>query len=92
VRILADVDVKHSAPLAARPIEEEAEEMLERGGAEGLVVSGPGTGKPADPQQLRAVRAVARRAPVFVGSGVTAENVGDYAAWADGFLVGTWLK
>ncbi len=92
VKILADVDVKHSAPLAVRPIEEEAEEMLERGGADGLVVSGPGTGKPADPQQLRAVRAVARGAPVFVGSGVTAENVGDYAVWADGFLVGTWLK
>lgn len=92
VKILADVDVKHSAPLASRPIEEEAEETLQRGGADGLVVSGPGTGKPADPRKLRAVRKAARGAPVFVGSGVSAENVGDYLPWADGFLVGTWLK
>jgi len=92
VKILADVDVKHSAPLAARPIEDEVEEMLRRGGADGLVVSGPGTGRPADPQQLRAVHAAAQGAPVLVGSGITAENVGDYLDWADGFLVGTSLK
>jgi len=92
IRILADVDVKHSAPLASRPIEEEAEETLQRGGADGLVISGPGTGKPADPRKLRAVRKAARGAPVFVGSGISAENVGDYLPWADGFLVGTWLK
>lgn len=92
IRILADVDVKHSAPLASRPLEEEAEETLQRGGADGLVVSGPGTGKPADPRKLRAVRKAARGAPVFVGSGISAENVGEYLPWADGFLVGTWLK
>ncbi len=92
IKILADVDVKHSAPLASRPLEEEAEETLQRGGADGLVVSGPGTGKPADPRKLRAVRKAARGAPVFVGSGISAENVGEYLPWADGFLVGTWLK
>lgn len=92
VRILADVDVKHSAALAARPIEEEAEEMLDRGGADGLIVSGAATGRPADPSETRAVRAVARGAPVLVGSGVTEENLAEYLDSADGFIVGTSLK
>jgi len=91
-RILADVDVKHSAPLASRPIEEEAEEILVRGLADGLIVSGAATGRPAGPAQLRAVRDVARDAPVLVGSGISAENVGEYLDSADGLIVGTWLK
>jgi uncharacterized protein len=92
VKILADVDVKHSAPLVRRPIEEEAEETLERGGADGLIVSGTATGKPADAAQLRAVRSVARAAPVLVGSGITADNAADYLDSSDGLIVGTWLK
>ncbi len=92
VKILADVDVKHSAPLAPRPIDEEAEEMLARGLADGLIVSGVATGRPVDLAQLRAVRAAARGAPVLVGSGVAAENLGEYLDDADGFIVGTSLK
>lgn len=92
VKILADVDVKHSAPLAVRPIEEEAEETLARGGADGLIVSGAATGRPVDPSQLRAVRNAAHGAPVLVGSGVTAENVAQYLDCADAVIVGTWLK
>jgi hypothetical protein len=92
VKILADADVKHSAPLALRPIEEEAEEMLDRGGADGLIVSGAATGRPTDPAQLRAVRSASRGAPVLVGSGVTAENAAQYLDCADGVIVGTWLK
>ena len=92
VKILADVDVKHSVALALRPIEEEAEETLQRGGADGLIVSGAATGNPADIAHVRAVRAAARGAPVLVGSGVTAENVADYLDGADGVIVGTSLK
>ena len=92
VKILADVDVKHSAPLAPRPIQAEAQEMLARGLADGLIVSGAATGQPVDPAELRAVRAAACGRPVLVGSGITAENFGQYLDAADGFIVGTWLK
>jgi predicted TIM-barrel enzyme len=39
------------------------------------------------------VRAVAESAgiPTLVGSGITADNVADYAA-ADAYIVGSWLK
>ena len=92
IRIFADVDVKHSAPLGERPIGEEAVEMIHRGGADALIVSGASTGAGSDIEQLRAVRAIAGASPVLVGSGVTAESLPALWPDADGFIVGTSLK
>lgn len=93
IRIFADVAVKHSAPLGdERAVEDEVADLLHRGGADGLIVSGPGTGKPTDIERLRRVKAAAGRAAVFVGSGVTAETIGTLAEYSDGFIVGTSLK
>ena len=44
VAIFADVHVKHAAPLLPRPIRDSALDMVERGGADVLVVSGSRTG------------------------------------------------
>jgi uncharacterized protein len=92
VGILADVDVKHSAPLAARAIEEEVADTVERGLADGLIVSGSGTGRPTDLETLRRVKSAAGAVPVFVGSGVTADTVASFLPNADGFIVGTAFK
>jgi membrane complex biogenesis BtpA family protein len=93
VRILADVNVKHSAPLAVRPLADEVDDLLERGCADALIVSGAATGKAADQEELRRVyQAAAGRAPVLVGSGVTAENIAALLPIADGFIVGSSLK
>ena len=93
VRIMADVNVKHSAPLgAARPIEEEVADMLKRGGADAVIVSGGGTGQATDVGEVHQVRAAAVNAPVFVGSGVTPDSVGGFLPDCDGFIVGTSLK
>ncbi|WP_336035426.1 BtpA/SgcQ family protein [Halobacterium yunchengense] len=96
VAVFADVDVKHSAALADRPLGEAVDELIERGLADGLVASGPGTGAGADLDHVRAV-ADARDdvdpdVPVFVGSGVTQETVGETLDAADGAIVGTALK
>jgi membrane complex biogenesis BtpA family protein len=91
VKIMADVDVKHSAPLAARPIVDEVDDTLERGLADAVIVSGAGTGKPTDPQHVRTVKAAAGAVPVFIGSGVSSATVEQFDA-ADGFIVGTALK
>jgi hypothetical protein len=97
VAVLADLDVKHSAPLSAAGYEAESlAESTERGLADGVVVSGDRTGRPTDPDELAA--AVAGRnelgtdAPVFVGSGVTVDTVADLLSVADGVVVGTALK
>ncbi len=93
IRIFADVDVKHSAPLAARPIAEEVDDTLRRGLADALVVSGAGTGKTTDPAKVVDVKSAAGDSShVFVGSGVTVQTIQHYLPYADGFIVGTALK
>jgi len=96
VAILADVAVKHSAPVAEREVEAVVADLVERGLADGLVVSGAATGQPADSDHLTAVLEarddVAPDLPVLVGSGVTAGNVAGILDRADGAIVGTALK
>ena len=93
IKILADVDVKHSIPLGPpAPIEAEVADTLERGGADAVIVSGRGTGCPTDVEQVRRAKAAAGGAPVFVGSGITPETVQVFLPHADGFIVGTHLK
>jgi hypothetical protein len=97
VALLADVAVKHSAPLAGtEDLGATVADTVERGLADGLVVSGSGTGKPVDSDRLS--RVVAERdaldheVPVFVGSGVTPDTVRGLLRIADGAVVGTSLK
>jgi|AntRauTorcE11898_2_1112593.scaffolds.fasta_scaffold05901_2 membrane complex biogenesis BtpA family protein len=97
VAVFADHDVKHSAPLAAEDFTAESfADNVERGLADATVVSGMGTGHAVDRETLQ--QASDRRAefgldvPLFVGSGVTAETVGDILSIADGVIVGTALK
>jgi membrane complex biogenesis BtpA family protein len=93
VKVLADVDVKHSAPLGVpRDIADEVDDTIHRGLADALVVSGAGTGKSTDAKKAKAVKSRAGNVPVFVGSGVTASTVPGYASFADGFIVGTAFK
>src|SRR5436309_8197161 len=91
VKIFADVDVKHSAALAQRPLQDEVDDLIERALADAIVVSGAGTGKATDPAKARLVKQAAPNTPVFIGSGITAETIGDFLDCADGFLGGTAL-
>ncbi|WP_066417563.1 BtpA/SgcQ family protein [Halorubrum aethiopicum] len=97
VGILADTDVKHSAPLT--PAEYSAEsfaDTAERGLADAVIASGSGTGHAVDDGALEAVVEERERhgldTPVFVGSGVRPDTVGDLLDVADGVIVGTALK
>ena len=92
VKIFADVNVKHSAPLGPYSPQAEVQDTIERGLADALIVSGVGTGKAVDLDELKGVKAAAGRTPVFLGSGVGAQNVKAYLPHADGFIVGTSLK
>ena len=93
IKILADVDVKHSAPLGVGvALEDEVDDVLERGLASGLVVSGAGTGKATDPAKAARVRKAAPHAPLFIGSGVTADSVSAFLPHVSGVIVGTHFK
>jgi hypothetical protein len=92
IQIWADVNVKHSAPLAPCNLSDEVADLVRRGGADALIVSGQATGREASLEELGAVRAAAGDTPVLVGSGVSPETIVRYLPHADGFIVGTSLK
>jgi membrane complex biogenesis BtpA family protein len=92
IRVLADVDVKHSAPLAARVLEDEVDDTIHRGLADALIVSGAGTGKATDPEHARRIKAAAGDVPVLIGSGATTETIAALAPHCDGFIVGSAFK
>lgn len=91
VRIVADVDVKHSAPLGAAAIDDEAIEAVERGLADVIVISGSRTGIEADRDAALAARQ-ATRAPVWIGSGVREDTLADWLSIAQGVIVGSALR
>lgn len=90
--IFADVHVKHAAPLGNGPIQIAARDTLERGLADALIISGSGTGVPADLRNVRVVREACPDARLLIGSGVAAQNVATLLPFADGFIVGSSLK
>ncbi len=90
--IWADVHVKHAQPLSQPDIALAAEELVDRGRADAIIVSGSTTGRSADLDDLRRVKGAVPQCPVFVGSGVTAENVREYLELCNGVIVGSDLK
>jgi hypothetical protein len=90
IALLCDVDVKHSAPLAARPIGEEAHDLEGRGLADAVLVTGSGTGRGVDRGDLEAVLG-AVRGPVLVASGVTIATLAEVRL-AHGVVVGSCLR
>lgn len=92
IKIWADVDVKHSAALAVRSLSDEVHDLIQRGHADAVIVSGVATGKPTDLQTLRDVKAAAEATPVIVGSGVSVDQIPQLAPFASAFIVGTSLK
>lgn len=92
--IFADVLVKHATPLGGTDLDVGAlaQDTATRGRADALIVTGKATGAATNLDRLRTVREAVPDVPVLVGSGVRADNIGDYAQSADGFIIGTALK
>ena len=90
VKIMADVGVKHAAPLGAYDLAQTARDTAYRGKADGLVVSGIATGSPTNPEDLATVRAAVPDKPVIIGSGVNVDNIRDLDA--NCYIVGTSIK
>ncbi|HKI84018.1 MAG TPA: BtpA/SgcQ family protein [Candidatus Krumholzibacteria bacterium] len=89
--VLADLRVKHAASLAPRPLAEEALELRERGRADCVLVTGGGTGFPADPALAEELREVLPDAPILVASGVNPKNAAFWSKRVDGAIVGSAL-
>ncbi|MCW5765291.1 MAG: BtpA/SgcQ family protein [Phycisphaeraceae bacterium] len=92
VRIFCDIDKKHASHALTAdlsiPAWAEAAEFFR---ADGIIVTGLATGRPAAASDL----ADARRAtslPLLVGSGVTPDNIAAMFRHADAVIVGSWFK
>jgi membrane complex biogenesis BtpA family protein len=91
IRIFADVKKKHSAHAITADIDiAETAKAAEFFLVDGVIVTGVATGQPAEPDEVSSVgRAVS--VPTIVGSGITSENLLNYAD-ADAFIVGSSIK
>jgi len=91
VRVFADIKKKHASHAVTADLDiAETARAAEFALADGVIVTGTATGRPADPAEVRAV-AAAVGIPTLVGSGVTADNVASFGA-ADGLIVGSSVK
>ncbi len=91
IAIVADILVKHAVPLGAATAGSVAADTWRRGAADVLVVTGEGTGRPADPARAEEVRQAVPEARVWIGSGVTEASLGAWRSIAHGAIVGTAL-
>lgn len=92
VKILADVLVKHARPLSSPNLTVAVKDTIERGLADGVILSGWATGSPPNLEDLELACGAAAGTPVFIGSGANWENVGMLMQAADGVIVSSSLK
>lgn len=91
VLVFADIKKKHSAHAITADVDiVETAKAAEFFSVQGVVVSGPATGSPADANEVDAVSRVVS-VPTIIGSGITPENIANYRG-ADAFIVGSSVK
>jgi hypothetical protein len=92
VQIWADIKKKHSSHAITADISlgatAEAAEFM-RGDA--VIITGSVTGAPPRLSDVQEVKAHCRL-PVLLGSGIDAQNIADFYAAADGFIIGSYFK
>lgn len=92
IAILCDIKKKHSSHAITSDID--IAETAKAAGffkADGVIITGISTGQPAIPNEIASVKKSVP-IPVWVGSGITIENLETYYSRADAFIVGSWFK
>jgi membrane complex biogenesis BtpA family protein len=92
VQVWADIKKKHSSHAITADIslgEMAAAVEFMRGDA--VIITGSTTGEPPKIEDVREAKAHSTL-PVLLGSGISADNIANYYAIADGFIIGTSFK
>ncbi|HEY6629248.1 MAG TPA: BtpA/SgcQ family protein [Acidimicrobiia bacterium] len=93
VEIWADVMVKHATPPPGLEPGQAALDTVERGLADAVIVSGPGTGAEPDIEVAREIRSVIPKGSrVVIGSGASTGNLSRLVEVADTVIVGSGIK
>lgn len=91
IKILADVDKKHSVRFPGIDLATHIE-WTRFFGADGMIVSGRMTGDAPALDKVREAKRLAGDTPILLGSGTDASNVGAFLSVADGIIVGSSIK
>lgn len=92
VKLLFNIVPESATYLAARDLGSVTQTTVFATLPDAVCVSGLTAGAPTDQQVLKIVKDAAGAVPVFVNTGVRAENVADQLSIADGAIVGTYFK
>ena len=92
IALYADALTKHGRPLTEQTVEDATLDLVKRVGVDGVIITGPRTGAPAKEADVAAAKQAAGNTPVLVGSGVNPDNIKNYSQFAQGFIVGSYLK
>jgi len=92
IKVFADVKKKHGSHSLTIDLDiqdeiRQAEFFL----VDGVIVTSQFTGINPDKNDLFKAKS-ATKLPVLIGSGMTAENIGEYLPLADGFIVGSYFR
>ena len=91
VKVFADIYAKHGGPIVRRDMATVAREMIHRGMADALIVSGEESAFPPAKDQIDLVKKASGDTPVFLGSGIGL-NTFDCILHADGSVFGYGTK
>ena len=90
VAVLGGVRFKYQPYLSGRSLKEDMKIGLSR--ADGIVVTGLGTGMDTDDEKIKEFKAMTGTTPLIVGAGMTPETVATKLSWGDGAIVGSYFK
>ena len=91
VRVLADINVKHSNPIIQQSIHELIHEAIEAG-ADGIILTGLATGSAPSVVDAETYKKICGNTRLYIGSGVSTSNIKDLLKYADGVIVGSSIK
>lgn len=91
IKILADVDKKHSVRFPGIDLATHIE-WTRFFGADAMIVSGRMTGDAPALDKVREAKQMAGDTPVLLGSGTDEKNIGAFMTVADGVIVGSSIK
>lgn len=92
IRLFYNIVPESATYLAGRDLRSTTETTVFATAPDAICVSGLTAGAPTDHQALTTVKNAAGDVPVFVNTGVNADNVADQLSIADGAIIGTFFK
>lgn len=91
IKVLGGVHPKYYAPVPDSNLQEDINDAKER--CDAIVVTGEGTGKETSIEKIKDFRnKIGRNFPLIIGAGLDTSNVYEQLAFADGAIVGSFLK